>query len=155
MRANHHENEGPSMFRARLVLLVAAVVAALFLTGAVQSAARAGTSTTGQTQVVQVTQDVPALVIENLCNADTVNLHGQLVLTTATTPTANGGFRIVSSMRANNLTGERIAPLPAYGYTGSDNTDSYSYIAAPPYPTTYPADPTGQRALHVARRGDP
>ena len=87
--------------------------------------------------MVQETQDVPALVIENLCNADTVNLHGQLVLTTATTPTSNGGFRIVSTMRANNLTGQRIAPPPMYGYTGSDNQDSYSYIAPPPYPTTY------------------
>ena len=84
-----------------------------------------------------VTQDVPALVVENLCNADTVNLHGTLTLTTATTPTSNGGFRVVSVMRAKNLTGQRIAPPPMYAYTGSDNQDAYSYIAPPPYPTTY------------------
>jgi hypothetical protein len=138
MRANHHENEGPSMLRTRLVLLVTAVVAALFLTGAVQSSARAGTtSTSGETQTVRTTIDVAALVLENLCNKDTVNLHGRETITVSTTPTSNGGFRVVSSMRANNLTGERIAPLPAYGYVGSDDQDTNSYIAAPPNPSTY------------------
>ena len=138
MRAIHHENDRPSMFRARLVLLVTAVVAALFLTGAVQSSARAGTtSTSGKTQTVITTIDVAALVLENMCNKDTVNLHGQETITVSTTPTSNGGFRTVSSMRANNLTGERIAPLPAYGYVGSDDKDTNSYIAAPPYPSTY------------------
>jgi|tagenome__1003787_1003787.scaffolds.fasta_scaffold20387479_2 hypothetical protein len=137
MRINHHERERRSSFRTRLVLVVS-VVAGLLLAGAGQSAARAGTSSTsGKTQVVRVTQNVAALVVENLCNADTVDLHGQLVMTTATTPTSNGGLRIVSSVRANNLTGKRIAPLPGYGYVGSDNQDSYSYIAPPPYPTTY------------------
>ena len=86
---------------------------------------------------VQVTQNVAALVVENLCNKDTVNLHGQLVMTTATTPTSNGGLRIVSSDAGEPPHRERIAPPPAYGYLGSDNQDSYSYIAPPPYPTTY------------------
>jgi len=139
MRIHHRERERLPSIRARLVLVVS-VAAALLLAGLGQSAARAGTtSTSGKTQVVRVTQNVPVLLIENLCNADTVNLHGQLTLTTATTPTSNGGLRVVSSMRANNLTGQRIAPLPAYGYVGSDNEDSYSYIAPPPYPTTYSA----------------
>src|SRR5690242_6963717 len=125
MQTTHAERGRRSPIRTRLVLLALAVIPALLLTGAAQSAARAGTtSTSGETQTVQVTQDVPALVIENLCNKDTVNLHGQLVLTTSTTPTANGGFRIVSTMRANNLTGQRIAPPPMYSYTGSDNQDS-------------------------------
>lgn len=138
MPANHHENEGSSMLRTRLVLLVTAVVAALFLTGAVQSSARAGTtSTSGKTQTVRTTIDVAALVLENMCNKDTVNLHGKETITVSTTPTSNGGFRVVSSMRANNLKGERIAPLPSYGYVGSDDTDSYSYLATPPYPSTY------------------
>ena len=137
MRINIGERERPFSLRTRVVLVLS-VAAALLLAGLGQSAARAGaSSTSGKTQVVRVTQNVAAMVIENLCNADTVNLHGQLTLTTATTPTSNGGFQIVSSVRANNLTGERIAPLPAYGYIGSDNQDSYSYIAPPPYPTTY------------------
>jgi len=138
MSANHAESERRSAVRPRLVLLVLSLVAALFLTGASQSAARAGTSSgSGKTQTVRATIDVAALVVENLCNADTVNLHGQETITTQTTPTSNGGFRIVSSMRANNLTGERIAPPPTYGYVGSDDTDSYSYFAPPPYPATY------------------
>jgi len=130
MNVYRNESARRSSFRTRLVLVLS-IAGALLLAGAGQSAMRAGaSSTSGKTQVVQETQDVPALVIENLCNKDTVNLHGQLVLTTSTTPTSNGGFRIVSTVRANNLTGERIAPPPAYGYLGADNQDSYSYIAA-------------------------
>jgi hypothetical protein len=137
MRSITTQRRDRSSFRARL-LLALPLVAALLLAGAANTAARAGTSSTsGKTQVVQVTQNVPALVIENLCNADTVNLHGQLVLTTATTPTSNGGLRVVSVMRANHLTGQRILPAPMYAYKGSDNSDAYSYIAPPPYPTTY------------------
>ena len=136
MNAIRHASERRSPIRTRLVLALS-VVAALLLTGAGQAAARAGTASTSNTQVVVVTQDVPALIVTNLCNTDTVNLHGQLVLATATTPTSNGGFRVVTVMRANNLTGQRIAPPPMYGYKGSDNSDSYSYIAPPPYPTTY------------------
>jgi hypothetical protein len=138
MRAIHHENDRPAVFRGRLVLLVAAVVAALFLTGAVQSGARAGTaSTSGKTQTVKVTIDLAALPVDNLCNGDAVNLHGQETITTQTTPTSDGGMRVVSSMRANNLTGERIAPPPMYGYVGSDVTDSYTYYAPPPGLGTY------------------
>ena len=77
--ADHHsrrERTPVSHSGTRLVLALS-IVAALLLTGAAQATARAGTSTTsGRTQVVTVTQDVPALVVENLCNADTVNLHG-------------------------------------------------------------------------------
>jgi hypothetical protein len=124
--------------RTRLLLLVASLVAALFLTGAVQSSARAGTSTTsGRTQTVKITIDVAALPVDNLCNGDAVNLHGQETITTQTTPTSDGGVKVVSSMRANNLTGERIAPPPAYGYVGSDVTDSYTYYAPPPGLGTY------------------
>jgi len=137
MSANHLESEHRSSMRPRLVLLVLSVVAALFLTGAVQSSARAGTTaTSGKPQTVKITIDVAALPVDNLCNGDVINLHGQETITTTTTPTSNG-FRVVSSMRANNLKGERVAPLPSYDYVGSDDTDSYSYIAPPPYPTTY------------------
>jgi hypothetical protein len=136
MRIAHSRGEHRPSLHARLILVLAAVGAlALGLVG--QSSARAGSATTsGKTQVVQITIDVPALVLENKCNLDTVNLHGQETITTATTPLANGGYRVVSSLQARNLTGERIAPLPAYGYRGDDVQNTYSYEAPPPNPTT-------------------
>ena len=107
------------------------------LAGVGQASAQAVTSaTSGQTQTVRITIDVPALIVENLCNTDTVNLHGQETITTKTTPTSNGGYKVVSILQARNLTGSRIAPLPAYGYRGDDTQNTYSYQAPPPYPTT-------------------
>ena len=135
MRINSHAGEHPSSFRARLVLLVIAVVAGAFIAGFTEAPARAGTS--GNTQVTQITIDLAALPLENLCNGDTVNLHGQETITSSTTPTSNGGLQVVSDDRATNLTGQRILPAPMYPYTGGDTTDSYSYIAPAPYPTTY------------------
>jgi hypothetical protein len=66
---------------------------------------------------------------------DVVDQHGQETITTQTTPTSNGGYKVVSILQARNLTGSRIAPLPAYGYTGDDTQNTYSYEAPPPYPT--------------------
>jgi hypothetical protein len=133
--SGHRGARSPSL-HARVLLAVSAI-GALVLGLASQSSARAVTSpTAGKTQVVQITIDVPALVVENLCNADTVNLHGQETITTSTTPTSNGGYRVVSSLQAHNLTGQRIAPLPAYGYKGDNVEDTYTYDAPPPNPVT-------------------
>jgi hypothetical protein len=136
MRMTRIPSQWRSPLRARILLLLSAL-GALVLAGVGQASAQAGTSsTTGKTQTVQITIDVPALVVNNLCNADTVNLHGQETITTQTTPTSNGGYKVVSILQARNLTGSRIAPLPAYGYTGDDTQNTYSYEAPPPYPTT-------------------
>jgi hypothetical protein len=136
MRMTRIPSQWRSPLRARILLLLSAL-GALVLAGVGQASAQAGTSsTTGKTQTVRITIDVPALVVNNLCNADTVNLHGQETITTQTTPTSNGGYKVVSILQARNLTGSRIAPLPAYGYTGDDTQNTYSYEAPPPYPTT-------------------
>ena len=127
----------PRSSRRRSALVVASLAVAVLGGLVTESSASATTATsTGKTQVVQETIDVPALVVDNLCNADVVNLHGRETITTATTPTSNGGFRVVSTVQARNLTGQRIAPLPSYGYKGDDIQNTYSYVAPPPYPTT-------------------
>lgn len=116
------------------VLVAMSLAMALFGGLLTQSSASA---TTGQTQYTEITIDVPALVVDNLCNTDVVNLHGQMTIRTATTPTSGGGLRVASTASARNLTGERIAPVPTGGYTGDQVDNTYSYIAPPPYPTTY------------------
>jgi hypothetical protein len=135
MRTSHQPRSPHSPLRRSVLVVVALAVVVLggFVT---QSSASATTSGTGRTQVVRATLDVPALVVENKCNLDTVNLHGQETITTSTTALSNGGYRVVSSLRANNLTGERIAPLPAYGYKGDDIENTNTYDAPPPNPTT-------------------
>jgi len=135
MRTTHQPRSPHASLRRSILVAVALAVAVLG--GLVtQSSASATTSGTGRTQVVRVTLDVPALLVENKCNLDTVNLHGEETITTSTTPLSNGGYRVVSSLQAKNLTGERIAPPPAYGYKGDDTQDTYSYDAPPPNPTT-------------------
>jgi hypothetical protein len=118
------------------------VLAAGAATAAIATAAPAGASSTaparsGKSNTVKITINLPALVVDNLCNADVVNLSGDLTITTTTTPAANGAYTVKSSSVAKNLKGSRIAPPPAIGYKGSDTEDSYSYIAPPPYPSTH------------------
>jgi hypothetical protein len=132
----------PSRLRGlslRGALLVAMSLAmALFGGLLTQSSASATTGAkAGQTQYTEITIDLPALVVDNLCNTDVVNLHGQMTIRTATTPTSNGAMRVVSTASARNLTGTRIAPLPQGAYKGDQVDNTYSYIAPPPYPTTY------------------
>jgi hypothetical protein len=91
----------------------------------------------GKGNTVKTTINLPALVVDNLCNADVVNLSGDLTITTTTTPTKDGGYTVQSSSNARNLRGSRIAPPPAIGYHGSDGEDSYSYYAPPPYPSSH------------------
>jgi hypothetical protein len=100
------------------------------------SPASAASAPSAQPQVVRVTVHLPALVLDNLCNADVVNLSGDLEIVTVTAP-YQGGFVVVSRSAAKNLTGSRIAPPPMIGYKGEDTENSYAYYAPPPYPSTF------------------
>jgi hypothetical protein len=85
----------------------------------------------GKTEVVKVTIDLAAQLVDNLCNTDLVNLHGKATITTRTTTRPDGTYSVQSTFDARHLTGERIAPPPAYGYTGDQVDDTYSYTAPP------------------------
>jgi hypothetical protein len=115
-----------------IVLAALAFVASAFT---VATAMPAGATSRGST--VEVTINVPALVVDNLCNADVVNLSGDMTIRTTTTPARNGGYTVRSTAVAKNLKGTRIAPLPMIGYRGTNAEDSYQYYAPPPYPSTF------------------
>jgi hypothetical protein len=99
--------------------------------------AKANGSSGGKGKTVEITINIPALILDNLCNRDVVDLSGDLHIKTTTTPTRNGGFTVRSSAIARDLRGERIAPLPAIGYHGDDGENTFSYYAPPPYPSTH------------------
>jgi hypothetical protein len=122
---------GPRFFQ-RSVLLAAAGILVAMLTGS--SYAVAGTSTDGHR--VDVTINIAALPLDNLCNGDVVNLSGDMRIVTVTRPAKNGGYTVTSTSTARNLRGERIAPLPAIPYSGDQTENSFSYYAPPPYPST-------------------
>src|SRR6478609_9118737 len=124
--------------RISVVGLVLAAAAALVL-AATQLVGTAGAQTTSRSgggTTVDITVNVPAMVVDNLCNGDVVNLSGDMRIITTTTPTRNGGYTVNSSTIAKGLRGERIAPPPAIGYHGDDVTNTFSYYAPPPYPST-------------------
>jgi hypothetical protein len=100
-------------------------------------ASASGATTAGRGTTTDVTINIPALVLDNLCNADVVNLHGDLRIITTTTPTRNGGYTVRSTAIARGLQGERIAPPPPIGYHGDDGENTFAYYAPPPYPSTY------------------
>jgi hypothetical protein len=131
----HRRSFSPRSIRRGLIVVASLAVALVGGLMAQSSASATTAPTTGKTQVVDITFDVAALPLTNLCNKDVVNLHGTAHLRTATTPTSNGGMRVASSLREINLTGQRITP-PMYGYTGDNTENTYSYTAPPPYPTT-------------------
>jgi len=125
--------------RISVVGLVLAAAAALVL-AATQLVGTAGAQTTSRSgggTTVDITVNVPAMVVDNLCNGDVVNLSGDMRIITTTTPTRNGGYTVNSSTIAKGLRGERIAPPPAIGYHGDDVTNTFSYYAPPPYPATH------------------
>lgn len=119
--------------RARWLPAIA-LAAALALVG---PAAGEATGGKGNGTTVKTTINLPALVLDNLCNGDVVNLSGDLHITTTTTPRANGGYTVESSATAPDLRGSRIAPLPAISYRGGDGENTYSYYAPPPYPSSH------------------
>jgi hypothetical protein len=91
----------------------------------------------GGSKTVTITINLPALVLDNLCNADVVNLSGDMTITTTTTPHRNGGYTVRTSAIARDLRGNRIAPPPPIGYKGDDGENAYSYYAPPPQPSTH------------------
>jgi hypothetical protein len=113
---------------------VAVVAVAVQFVGPVPARATGGG---GGSKTVRAVINVPALEVINLCNADVVNLHGDAYLTVTTTPHRNGGYTVRSSMRAPNLTGERIFPPPVIGYRGDDAENAYSYYSPPPGPSSH------------------
>jgi hypothetical protein len=117
--------------------LLAAAVGLLSLTGATSADATKGGGGGSGGETVRTTINLPALVLDNLCNGDVVVLSGDLHITTTTTPQRNGGFTVRSSADARNLRGDRIAPLPAIGYHGWDREDTFSYYAPPPQPSQH------------------
>jgi hypothetical protein len=92
---------------------------------------------TAKGQTVKTTVHLAALPVDNLCNRDMVNLTGDLRIRVTTTPRSNGGYTVDSSTRGDNLTGDRIFPLPSIGYRGSDDESSFAYYAPPPYPSAF------------------
>jgi len=118
--------------RGRIATVMLGIAGAVL---ALVTAAPADAKSQGST--VRITINVPAMVVDNLCNADVVNLSGDMTITTTTTPARNGAYTVRTSAVANNLRGQRIAPPPMIGYRGDDRENTYSYIAPPPYPSTH------------------
>jgi hypothetical protein len=135
MHGKHRRKQGRRAVVA--LLLVAATSLVLAWTQFLGTAPAQAKSGSGGSTTVDVTLDVPAMVVDNLCNGDVVNLSGDMRVITTTTPTRNGGYTVRSSTIAKDLRGERIAPPPVIGYHGDDVTNSYSYYAPPPYPSTH------------------
>src|SRR5204862_7990352 len=104
---------------ASIVAFVLAAVASVILVAA-QFLGGASAQATGGSKTVDITVNVPAMVVDNLCNGDTVNLSGDMHIITTTTPRKNGGYTVSSTTIAKDLQGERIAPPPAIGYHGDD-----------------------------------
>jgi hypothetical protein len=132
------KNAGRIRLRKGFMIGLAGGAAVLALGTAMPAGASTGTpGTSGKGKTVSITINVPALVVDNLCNTDVVNLSGDMTITTTTTPAPNGAYTVQTSSLAKNLKGSRIAPPPAIGYRGTDGEDSYSYVAPPPYPSTH------------------
>ena len=117
-------------FTLMMLALVGAVTAGLVM----QSSAMA-TTRAGKTTVVNATLQIPANVLDNLCNGDVVNLHGTLNIRTATTTQSNGSVRVVSTSRFTG-TGARLNSTPI-NYHGDDTQNTAEYTAPPPYPSTF------------------
>jgi hypothetical protein len=90
---------------------------------------------------VDYTYHDPAFLANNRCNNDTVNLSGDFHIRMTTTPRLNG-TTVQSSVTGLNLRGWTVVStddplLPQRRYRGDDRTNTYSFEALPPYPTTY------------------
>jgi hypothetical protein len=120
-----------------VVLIAAAIVGAVPARAGTSSAKGRTSTSSAKGQTVDTTINLPALVLDNLCNADVVNLSGDLHIRTTTTPRGNGGFTVTSSASATGLRGTRIAPTPEIRYRGDDVENTFSYYAPPPYPSTH------------------
>jgi hypothetical protein len=120
---------GSMRLRIAVVMAAVAAVIGLALAGPVSA-----TTTGGQT--VRTTINIPATVMDNLCNgAEPVYLSGDMTITTRTTPGSRGGYTVQSSAVAHNLQGQGLVSL--LGYEGDDVEDTYQHYAPPPYPSTF------------------
>jgi hypothetical protein len=146
MTRGKHEFRRPRGIRALTAVLAVGIPLAVVAAGlSIPSRASAsGSTTAGSGTTTDVTLNIPAMVVDNLCNADVVDLHGQLRIITTTTPTRNGGYTVRSTAIARGLQGNRIAPPPFIGYHGDDGENTFAYYAPPPYPSTF-------RVLHWTR----
>jgi hypothetical protein len=131
--AHHRAPRGTRNSALLAVTFVMALVSGLLVAGSSRAVA---TTTSGGGQRVDVTINVAALPLTNLCNGDVVNLSGDMRIVTVTRPARNGGYTVTSTATARNLRGSRIAPLPAISYVGDDAENSFSYYAPPPYPSS-------------------
>jgi hypothetical protein len=89
----------------------------------------------GRTQTVDYTLHVPAMVIDNLCNGEPVNLSGDLHIRESTTQRADGSYTVTSTTNGKNLRGPGLITM--LNYLGQDTEQSNQYVAPPPYPTTF------------------
>ena len=136
VRGRHQRRHHRSVVVTTVAL---AAIVGLLAVGAqfVGTAPARATGSTGGGKTVRTVLNLPALVLDNLCNGDVVDLSGDLVITTTTTPDRRGGYSVRTSANAFGLRGTRIAPPPVVGYHGDDRENTYSYYAPPPYPSTH------------------
>ena len=114
----------------RLAAATVAIAAGTVGLVSVTHATAGATGSSGRSQTVEYTLPVPALALENLCNADAVVLNGDLHIRTTTTQLSNGGVQVVSTINGRNLTGFGLPS--ALDYKGENREYSYSYTAPPP-----------------------
>jgi hypothetical protein len=114
------------MSSLRVAHWMGAVVAAVMLVGPAQAAAQ-----TTRTQI-----HIPLTVLDNLCaNDEPVALSGDEYITTTTTQRRDGSYTVAASIVAPNLKGTGlVSNIP---YSGVDGQQTFSYVAPPPFPTTY------------------
>jgi hypothetical protein len=138
MPRGKHEFRRPRGIRALIVVLAAGIPLAVVAAGLSlpTRASASGTTAAGKGTTTDITINIPAMVVDNLCNADVVNLSGDLRIITTTKPTGNGGYTVRSTAIARGLRGNRIAPPPPIGYHGDDGENTFTYFAPPPYPST-------------------
>lgn len=88
-----------------------------------------------QTQTVDYTLHVDAMVVDNLCNGEPVNLSGDLRIRETTTQRSDGSYTVNSTTNGKDLRGPGLVTM--LNYRGQDSEQSNQYVAPPPYPTTF------------------
>ena len=106
------------------------------VTGTVLSAAALVVPAQASAETTRTEIHIPLTVLTNLCaENEPVALSGDEYITTTTTPRPDGSFTVTASIVAPNLTGTgMVSNIP---YSGVDGQQTYSYIATPPFPSTY------------------
>jgi hypothetical protein len=136
-RVRGRHRRGIVLTTATLAAAMAVLAVGAQFVGTAPARATGGGGGSGGGQTTSVVINIPALPLTNLCNADIVNLSGDMYITTTTRPTSDGGYTVRTSAVAPDLRGQRIAPPPPIRYRGSDAENAYSYYAPPPYPSSH------------------